>query len=201
MEIYGWKRYLGIEKEFLDAQYYVSLDIETVYSEFFTREVILLGAEIEAAFKKLCHQLDPNSSAGNIAQYKNIILGFYPGIVDFEIQNNQTHTVTKPFIGWDKKSLPWWDIYGNVKHGLLDQAATSKVATDMLKAYEVLLICISAKRGDLDLNYIELPQLYMPTMGMEFSIKGENRIYLSYSRKEILDLLEKNNGVLTNQNL
>jgi len=79
--MYGWQRYLSIEQEFAAARYYVSFSVGNAYSEFFTREVILLGVEIEAAFKELCRRIN-NSTPGNMGDYKSIILGTYPRIVD-----------------------------------------------------------------------------------------------------------------------
>lgn len=79
MKIYGWQRYLGIENDFLEALFYVSFDIKDAYSEFFSREIILLGSEIEASFKKLCESIN-GATPGNIGEYKAIILEAYPGI-------------------------------------------------------------------------------------------------------------------------
>ena len=67
--IYGLQRYLGIERDFLKAQFYVSFDNKTAFSEFFSREVVLLGSEIEAAFKELCFLID-GRKPGNMGEYK-----------------------------------------------------------------------------------------------------------------------------------
>ena len=52
--MYGWQRYLSIEQEFLAARQYVPYKLmKSAYSEFFTRQVIILGAEIESALKRV----------------------------------------------------------------------------------------------------------------------------------------------------
>jgi hypothetical protein len=196
MEIFGWQRYLSIENDFLNAQYYVSFDVQNAFSEFFTREVILLGAEIEAALKVLCKEIKPDETAGNMGEYKETILNAYPGIVNMVIRNRKTNVITKPFEGWDCGHLHWWDIYTHVKHGLVDCEATVKVATDMLQAYEVLLWSISAVRGSVGISFIEMPKLYAPLFASGLSVMGEAWFYLNYDRKSILEVLKgQNNGI------
>ncbi|WP_029200398.1 hypothetical protein [Oribacterium sp. NK2B42] len=123
-QIYGWQRYLGIEQEFITARQYVSFEQDNTYSEFFTRSVIILGAEIEGAFKKICSNID-GSALGNIGQYKEIILGVYPGIVSLTCAMRGSERRLQPFEDWDKEKLSWWDVYANVKHSLVDKDACS----------------------------------------------------------------------------
>lgn len=191
MSIYGWQRYLGIEKDFLEAQFYVSFDISSAYSEFFTREVILLGVEIEAAFKELCSRTT-GTVPGNMGQYKDVILSNYPGIVDIYVKNKQTNIIEKPFENWDNGRLTWWDAYTNVKHNLIDQNATLQVALSMLKAYELLLFCVAAKQGDFSIDYLSTPKLFIPDFDPGLSIMADMRTQLNYSGNQILSRLRRN---------
>lgn len=163
VDVFGWQRYLGIEKDFLDAQYYVSFDLTDVYSEFFTREIIFLGAEIESAFKELCSRLG-NTSAGNISQYKTTILGEYPCIEDIGIINKRNNSISKPFEQWNIKSIAWWGVYTGIKHNIVDRHATLKIAMDMLQAFELLLFCISATNGNFMIKLSEMPKLFIPEL-------------------------------------
>jgi len=140
--MYGWHRYLSIEHEFKKAEQYIPYELEDAYSEFFTRQVILLGAEIEASLKTLCKEIEPNQKHGNIGQIKEIILKHYPGIVDWACTVKGTGKIVTPFQDWDVNGLDWWGVYTDIKHNLVDRAATYRIALKMLGAYEQLLILV-----------------------------------------------------------
>ena len=145
--MYGWQRYLSIEQEFLMVRQFVPYSMMgCAYSEFFTRQVIILGSEIEAAFKKVC-EFAGLSGAGNMGQYKQTILGAYPKIEEWSCVIKTEDITLRPFEGWSGK-LPWWGIYTNVKHGLVDKDATYEIALKMLGAYELLLLLVEATDPD-----------------------------------------------------
>lgn len=190
--VYGLQRYLSVEKEFIEAQYYVSFSQKSVYSEFFTREIILLGTEIEAAFKELCYRID-GSTPGNMSEYKNTILSYMPEIVNISVVDKQNGMVCIPFSGWSTGKLFWWDVYTGIKHNLVDVAANLGVAITMLQAYELMLFCVTAMKEDIRIGFSDIPKLFkvdipvrgvavMPNMDTEFV----------YDREEILKCLGYN---------
>lgn len=190
MELYGLYRYLGIEEDFIRAQYYISFDNRDAYSEFFTREVILLGTEIEAAFKELCVRIK-GKVPGNIRQYKEVVLLEYPNIVNIGIKDIKTNMIEKPFSGWDNGSLPWWDKFINVKHNLVDKEATIHVAVTMLQAYLLLLFCISATSGNITMEYRNVPKLYSPLFNPSFHFTASMKAEYSYAQDEIIRKLKE----------
>lgn len=143
--MYGWQRYLSIEKEFAEVRQYVPYELmTTAYSEFFTRQVILLGAEIKAAMKQICKNVTPDEERGNIGFMKGILLGHFPKVVSWHCTIKTEEIVITPFEGWDKESLAWWDVFTNTKHNLVDEAATYEIALKMLAGYELLLLLVEA---------------------------------------------------------
>ena len=169
-QIYGWQRYLGIEQEFITAREYVSLEQDNTYSEFFTRAVIIFGAEIEGAFKTICKNLMENES-GNIGQYKETILSNYPGIVDLGCSIRGSNRELFPFKEWNLGKLNWWDVYSHVKHSLVDKNATCFESLQMLAAYQLCLFIVEAGRGNYsERDYIraysavDAPKLLVPHM-------------------------------------
>lgn len=188
-DMYGLQRYLGIEQEFITAQQYVDLSIESAFSEFFTREVILLGVEIEAAFKELCSRIN-GSTAGNMADYKSIILGEYTNLANIYVRNKRTGAIYYPFQGWDIGPLPWWSVYVQVKHNLIDRAATVGVALSMLRAYELLLFCVEATNGNISVGYMDMPKLFIPEFEPGMTLENDMSFTLKYSGNEIRQRLK-----------
>ena len=185
--IYGWQRYLGMEKDFLEAEFYVSLDQSEVYSEFFTREIILLGAEIDSAFKELCRRLD-GTMPNNIGDYRRIILAHLPNIIKVSVCTKGTPY--GPFEGWDTGPLQWWRVYSKMKHNIVDNEATLGVAMAMLQAYQLLLFCITAVSEDVRLNLIDMPKLVEVKLpGNAGAVYPDMQVVRVYPRKDVLNTL------------
>lgn len=190
--IYGLQRYLSIEHDFINAEYYVDPQIRNVYSEFYTREVILLGAEIEAALKQLCRYID-NSEPKDMKDYNRIIIKEYPGIVNIATQNIQTNLVECPFMNWDKERLSWWHVYTTVKHNAVDKSATAGVSLTMLQAYEILVFCNAAVQGDFVIDYLDSPKRYhIPQFISGGMLIQDSTFVRYYSRERIINQLKDN---------
>lgn len=195
----GWKRYLSIEEDFLRARYYVAFDVENAHSDFLSKSVILLGAEIEASFKKLCNLIDNTETPGNICQYKGILLKELPNIGKFKsILREDTERNYLPFKGWDKSSLFWWDVYNNIKHSSDDKTATMEVAMTMLSAYQLLIILIAAyeeREFDDRIAYtqLDIPRLLIPdvAMGMCQQDDDEGLLSFGFSASALKEKLKK----------
>ena len=169
--MFGWRRYLSIEEDFLQARYYVAFDVKTAHSDFLSKSIILLGAEIEHAFKKLCELIDEKAKRGSIADYKKIILQEMPGIVNLKSTLRENEEVQFfPFKDWQKGRLSWWTIHNNVKHHKDgEKKATMKVALNMLSAYQLLLFLIEGYNGEEShtaYTQIEIPRVLVPDIRM-----------------------------------
>lgn len=205
--MYGWERYLYIEQEFLNARQYISFEIKGAYSDFFARCIILLGAEVEAAMKQLCAELD-SSNAGNISDYKKAILSHFPNIVNFKVRLLCTDEEIAPFHGWDNGQLSLWNTYTDVKHSLsIKQDATLKNALDILAAYQILIFVIQAQKNIKTGNFnkgttateayafslINQPKLLIP-MNVDFDVcqSDENvDFYLTFNVTEMEKFLKQ----------
>ncbi len=175
--INGWQRYLSIEEDFLKARYYVSFDIDNVYSDFFSKSVIILGAEIEAAFKDLCRAIS-GKAPDSIEKYKNVILESFPNIDVLKStlrEDNQREYY--PFKGWKNKRLSWWDVYSKIKHSSVDTKATLETAVTMLSAYQLLLFLVATYTCEVDSNeyiiaytQLDLPRLLIPDVPLGIAI-------------------------------
>lgn len=187
--MYGLQRYLGIEKDFIEAHYFVSFNQEDVYSEFFTREIILLGSEIEAAFKELCNRIN-GSTPGNIGEYKQTILSRLPNIVNVSVREKKSGIIKIPFENWNIGELEWWSVYTGIKHNLVDVQANLGVAKSMLQAYLVLLFCVTAIREDIHFEFLDTPKLFQVGLPVRGSALMSNMELITiYNKDDVLTTL------------
>ena len=137
-----WYYYLDLEKDLSDSSRYIEPDgQEKVYSFEFRKIIILACTECETAFKAICEAVDNTKKRGSISDYKTIILGRYPKIVDAEVTIRRWHRSIKPFLGWNDGGLPWWTAHQNIKHdrGSNYNEATYENAAFALSALYVLI--------------------------------------------------------------
>ena len=187
--MYGLKRYNSIEKDFIDADFYVSLTQNSVFSEFFTREIILLGAEIDSALKELCKRTN-GSTLKNMGEYRPKVIEYLPNITKIPVSNRENGMLYYPFENFDKCKPKWWDVYTSLKHNIVDENATLGIALEMLQAYLLLIFCIEALNGNVNIDYQHYPKLF----NVEFPIRGSTIIpsmdyVIIYSRDDILNSL------------
>ena len=152
LELSGiWNYYLSLERDISKTSNYVEpLGQESVYSFEFLKLLILTCTEVESLFKLLCKEIDPNSSAGNMEQYKLKILQKFPHITQAKVTVGRTGVQLTPFENWDTKPLLWWKEHQFVKHGRnrYFHYATYKNAVTALGALYILIFYI-AKHCDL----------------------------------------------------
>ncbi len=137
-----WYYFLDLEKELADSSRYIEPDgQENVYSFEFRKIIILACTECETAFKAMCEEIDDTKKRGLIFDYKGIVLGKYPKIVDAEVHISRWHKTIKPFVGWDTGKLSWWDAHQHIKHdrGSNFCEATYKNAVFSLSALYLLI--------------------------------------------------------------
>ena len=112
-----WNYYLTLEQDLSNTSKYVEPSSqETVFSFEFAKIIILANTEVETTFKSICKHIT-GEEKGSIADYKDVILKKYPLIVTAETTISRYGKTIKPFEGWDKGKLPWWDAYQHIKHG------------------------------------------------------------------------------------
>ena len=165
--MYGWANYLLHEKAFITASEYIDfVKNKDAVSHFLTNQVILLGAEIEAAFKRI--SLLRGVKAGNMGQYKEATLTAFPSITSSSCVFSLSEEILCPFQDWatPEAKLPWWAVYTDIKHSTIDPEAKAQVALNMLAALQILLLLVAAlEKGDLangDPLCTEIPQYQVP---------------------------------------
>lgn len=122
-----WYYFLDLEKELADSSRYIEPEgQEDVYSFEFRKIIILACTECETAFKALCEIIDQSKNRGSIGDYKGIILGKYPKLVEAKVTISRWHKTIQPFKKWDTGKLEWWDVHQAIKH---DRGSNLKQAT------------------------------------------------------------------------
>lgn len=150
-----WNYYLSLEKDLDNTSRYIEpKGQENVFSYEFAKLLVLSCTELESVWKLLCYECS-GKKRGNIGEYKETILTHYPKIVFAEVNIARWGETIRPFDGWDKGKLSWWDAYGNVKHNREDnfKEATYQHVVYALSALYVSIFYLSSISGVPFLNY------------------------------------------------
>lgn len=115
-----WNYFLAIEAELLSCTRYVEFSSQnfSCYSNEFAKLIVLAGAETDSIFAELCNHLSPASKAGNITQYRPILLEKYPLLTRCEITIDRYQLSLNPWKDWTEAYSPsWWrHSYNKLKH-------------------------------------------------------------------------------------
>lgn len=156
-----WNYYLSLESDLSNTSRYIEPSgQENVHSFEFAKLLILACTEVESVFKSICSKIEGKQPEGNIAKYKEIILGRYPKIINATVTVSRLSMNIEPFQEWSTGPLPWWGAYQEVKHsrGLHFDQATYKNAVYAIAALYILIFYL-AKTEDIEFedytsNYI-----------------------------------------------
>lgn len=99
-----WNYYLSLEKDLDDTSRYIEpKGQENVFSFEFAKLLVLSCTELESVLKLLCYECS-GEKRGNIGEYKETILTYYPKIVFAEVNVSRWGETIRPFDGWDKEN-------------------------------------------------------------------------------------------------
>lgn len=126
-----WRMFLVLEKELVEAFYYVDLDTKNyaTTSVMFSKLILSIGSEVDNAFRE-CSGLTDRS---DIKQYYNYIIGKFPDIVNQQVKVRDTNIILKPYDGWNgslpSQSLVFWHKYNELKHDRVLNAEFASLET------------------------------------------------------------------------
>lgn len=116
-----WKNYILLEKEFTETLEYITLDADNfyAYSSRYIKILLQIGSEVDVNAKLLCKHYNEHSTAEEIEDYRNEIMGnekdFCNTKVDI-IQHCNIYSFS-PWGSWVRDANPyWWTAYNKVKH-------------------------------------------------------------------------------------
>ena len=185
-----WNYYLSLEKDLDNTSRSIEpKGQENVFSFEFAKLLVLSCTELESVLKLLCYECS-GENKGNFGEYKETVLTNYPKIVFAEVNIARWGETIRPFEGWDKGRLSWWDAYGNVKHNREDNftEATYKNAVFALSALYISIFYLSNISGvsfsDYASTYIQsnyssqglavAPNKKLPDLDPSFTESEEN---------------------------
>ncbi|MCP9290726.1 hypothetical protein [Gracilimonas sediminicola] len=114
-----WEYFLAIEDDLVKTSRFVdfSTDNYPTYSIEFAKIILSSASEFDVIAKLICNKISPNKKAGNINDYREIIINEYPKFPTMEINLTRYGIKLKPWASWENDSNPsWWTSYNNVKH-------------------------------------------------------------------------------------
>jgi hypothetical protein len=116
-----WFYFLSIEKDFVQTLDFVHLHPANAktFSNEYAKLLLLIGSEVDVVAKMLCRKIAPDKKAGDIDDYRSIIMAQFAGMNTVEIEIPKFNMKVQPWLIWDPKiakSPDWWRAYNNVKH-------------------------------------------------------------------------------------
>jgi len=175
-----WQYFISLESSLNETTRYVELS-ETNYPVFsieYARILLSTASEVDVVCKLLCTKIDSAAKAGNIDDYRKIILSAYPKFPQIKIQVPRLEIDINPWGDWEKDKNPeWWRNYNNVKHerGKYFEEANLKNSLFALSGLFAILLYyyqVEAYKGDLHpfprlIDYEKFPGYLIVTPGME----------------------------------
>ena len=89
------------------------------YSIEFVRLLLAAGSEVDVASKALIQTFDPKSKPRNLVNYRELLLGRYPDIAEYQIGLPRFGLQLHPWRNWQLAHPTCWKAYNNVKHDRL----------------------------------------------------------------------------------
>lgn len=114
-----WNYFLAIEKDLEHLSRYIEFSKANLGTYSIELAHILLSAssEVDVIMKQLCAIIAPRQVAENINDYKTIIKGHLPALINEEISIDRFGLKYNPWDNWlGTKNPNWWKSYNNVKH-------------------------------------------------------------------------------------
>lgn len=147
-----WNYFLAIEEDVIRLSRYIEFTEEnfTTHSLELARILFAAASEIDVVAKQLCKQIDENSKASRITEYRKIICPTIPLIATTFASIPRFGLTLNPWEQWQQDSNPlWWKAYNNVKHhrNTNFQDASLKNALNSVAALFILLIFLYRKES------------------------------------------------------
>jgi hypothetical protein len=115
-----WNYFLALEKDLEVLSRYVEFAESNFicYSLEIARVLFAAASEADVVAKQLCTNINPDSTASNIHQYRDEIRAAYPGFQNFKVAIPRFGLELTPWSNWcDPTGVPgWWTAYNKVKH-------------------------------------------------------------------------------------
>jgi hypothetical protein len=114
-----WNYFLSIEEDLCKLNRYVDFSKynDATFSIEIARILMAASSEVDVILKQLCLAIDPSSTAKNINQYHDPIVGFISDFKQFKVTVPSQGLELQPWISWTNNTPPlWWTANNKVKH-------------------------------------------------------------------------------------
>lgn len=117
-----WNYFLALENDLEQVSRYIEFNSNNfrTYSIELAHLLLAASSEVDVIAKGICGFLEPNSPAGNINQYREIINRNLPDFRKEQVFVPRFNLTLKPWSNWAFVKNPrnplWWRSYNNVKH-------------------------------------------------------------------------------------
>ena len=114
-----WNYFIALERDLEEVSRYIEFTKRNfpTYSIELAHLLFAAASEVDVVAKLICEKVAPSKRAGNIDQYRRVLMKELPEIPLIEISVPRYGLKFNPWENWGKSTTPdWWHSYNNVKH-------------------------------------------------------------------------------------
>lgn len=114
-----WNYFLALEKDLEDVSRYVEFSTKNfrTYSIELAHLLLASASEFDVIAKGICGLFEPDSNAGNIHEYHEILMRHIPEVRKEKAFVPRFGLTLRPWMSWKTDQSPfWWRSYNKVKH-------------------------------------------------------------------------------------
>jgi len=180
-----WNYFLALESDLQKITRYVEFveDNFSTYSLEMAHLILAACSEIDVVCKEICKLENPNASAANIVQYKNIITMKFPSIGSMKSFIPRYGLEFCPWDNWLGNESPhWWKSYNNIKHDRNVNFSQSNLKNTLNSMSALFILNLILYRQKNIETLSPSPVLFVPMKGMGrngMSIGGTFGLFLN----------------------
>lgn len=146
-----WNYFLALEADLAELSRYVEFTRSNydTYSIEMAHLLLATASEVDVVMKQYCQRLAPESSPGNIAEYREVLRPLNPGLEATKAFIPRFGLDLMPWKNWRSDESPcWWVDHNAVKHARGDNYPKANLKNVLNSLGGLFLLLLSYYRED-----------------------------------------------------
>lgn len=161
-----WNYFLTIEEDIAELARWIEFHESNFqcFSIQLARILMVASAEVDVMARKLSSDIDQDSKADNIHQYRKVIMAAYPDFFTYTLEMPRYGLSFSPWSSWENSGNPpsWWQANNKVKHHRSDKFERASLE-NALNSVAGLFVLISIYYQRKISSVTPAPSLFEPS--------------------------------------